>query len=153
MNNVLYDSITKRITALLDFDWSSVTHPCDEFLTGLWDIGGGIHESFKEFQPSVLTGDFNVQPEGLSDEDITKWEVAKAWNTAITRTGAVRPSSIAGVDKIQALRDLNDLLCPFMLSSEVMLRRISDEEKLKHKGETETKILKWLERYESVQHS
>ncbi|KAI1630861.1 hypothetical protein F4809DRAFT_659250 [Biscogniauxia mediterranea] len=121
MNNVLYDSTTKRSTST----GQPSAHPCDEFLTGLWDI----------------EEDFSVPPEGLSEDDLRKWEVAKAWDAAITRAKATRPSEIAGIERIQALRDLEDLLCPFALAaSEVMLRRISDEDKAKKKKETEDKI-------------
>ncbi|KAI1100154.1 hypothetical protein F4804DRAFT_336538 [Jackrogersella minutella] len=151
LNNVLYDSTAKRITAVLDFDWSAVTYPCDEFLTGLWDIGGGIHERNEKFLPSLLAGDFSAQPEGLSAEEVRKWEVAKAWDAALTQEGAIRPSNIAGVDRIQALKDLDDSLCPFELASDVMLKRISDEEKLRKKKEMEVKILKWIETYGSFE--
>lgn len=145
MNNMLYDRTMKRITALLDFDWSSVTHPCDEFLAGLWDIGGGTHKSIRQLEPMILSGDFSAQPEGLSDEDLRMWEIAKTWSSSITRKGAVRPSSITGVDRIQALRDFADLLCPFALSSEVMLKRISDEKQGRQKAEAENKIAKLLD--------
>ncbi|KAI1390827.1 uncharacterized protein F4822DRAFT_164205 [Hypoxylon trugodes] len=145
LNNVLYDKATKRITSVLDFDWSAVTHPCDEFLTGLWDIGGGIHERNEIFQPMLLSGDFSARPEGLSDEEVRKWEVAKAWDAAITQAGAIRPSDVTGVDGIQMLIDLEDLLCPFELSNEAMLKRFSDDVKLKKRQETEAKILKWLD--------
>ncbi|OTB18830.1 hypothetical protein K445DRAFT_19439 [Daldinia sp. EC12] len=144
MNNVLYDSTTKRITGVVDFDWSAVTHPCDEFLSGLWDIGGGIHERNEKFQPMLLSGKFISPPEGLSAEETRKWEVAKAWDAAIAQSGGIRPSGIVGVERIQALRDLEDMLCPFELSNEVMLKRISDEEKAEKKQEIEGKILKWL---------
>ncbi|OTA67279.1 hypothetical protein K449DRAFT_419927 [Hypoxylon sp. EC38] len=147
LNNVLYDNTAKRITAVLDFDWSAVTHPCDEFLTGLWDIGGGIHERNEKFLPMLLSGDFSTQPDGLSADDIRKWEVAKAWNEAITRAGAIRPSNIAGVDRIQALKGFEDSLCPFELANEVMLKRTSDEKKLSRRKEMEAKILKFLETY------
>ncbi|KAI1458493.1 hypothetical protein F4805DRAFT_140969 [Annulohypoxylon moriforme] len=147
LNNVLYDSTTKRITSILDFDWSAVTHPCDEFLTGLWDIGGGIHERNEKFLPMLLSGDFSTEPEGLSADEARKWEVAKAWDKAIAEASAIRPSDITGVNRIQALKDLEDSLCPFELANEVMLKRKSDEEKLKKKNEIEKKILKWLETY------
>ncbi|KAK6951762.1 hypothetical protein Daesc_006285 [Daldinia eschscholtzii] len=137
--------MNNRITGVVDFDWSAVIHPCDEFLSGLWDIGGGIHERNEKFQPMLLSGKFTSPPEGLSAEEMRKWEVAKAWDAAITQSGAIRPSDIIGVERIQALRDLEDLLCPFELSNEVMLKRISDEEKAKKKQEIEGKILKWLE--------
>ncbi|KAI2463779.1 hypothetical protein F4781DRAFT_426085 [Annulohypoxylon bovei var. microspora] len=147
LNNVLYGSTTRRITSVLDFDWSAVTHPCDEFLTGLWDIGGGIHERNERFLPMLLSGDFSTQPEGLSADEVRKWEVAKAWDKAVAEAGAIRPSNISGVDRIRALKDLEDSICPFELASEVMLKRISDEDKLRKKKETEVKILKWLETY------
>lgn len=150
MNNILYDGETKRITGLLDFDWSSVTHPCDEYLTGLWDIGGGIHQRIGQFQHMVLSGDFSVQPKSLSDEDIRKWEVAKAWNAAVTIRDVIRPSSIVGVDRIHALKNLEDLLCPFELTSEVMLKRITDENKERKKKEAEAKLWKWLETYDTL---
>ncbi|KAI1415376.1 hypothetical protein F5Y13DRAFT_8456 [Hypoxylon sp. FL1857] len=151
LNNVLYDSTTKRITAVLDFDWSAVTHPCDEFLAGLWDVGGGIHERNEKFLPMLLSGNFSIQPAELSAGDVRKWEVAKAWNEAITRAGAIRPSDIAGVSQIQALRDLEDYLCPFELASEVMLKRISEEKRASKRQETEDKILKWLKAYGDVE--
>lgn len=147
LNNVLYDSTTKRITSVLDFDWSAVTHPCDEFLTGLWDIGGGIHERNERFLPMLLSGDFSTKPEGLSADEVRKWEVAKAWDEAIAEAGAIRPSDIAGVDRIQTLKSFGDLLCPFELTNDFMLKRKSDEEKLKKKSEMEAKMLKWLDDY------
>ncbi|OTA90239.1 hypothetical protein M434DRAFT_78189 [Hypoxylon sp. CO27-5] len=147
LNNVLYDNTAKRITAVLDFDWSAVTHPCDEFLTGLWDIGGGIHKRNEKFLPMLLSGDFSTQPDSLSADDIRKWEVAKAWNEAITRAGAIQPSSIAGVDQIQALKDFEDSLCPFELANEAMLKRTSSQEKLNRREEMEAKIFKFLNAY------
>ncbi len=54
MNNILFDGETKRITALLDFDWTAITHPCDVFLTGLWDIWGGIGDRCQKVQENIL---------------------------------------------------------------------------------------------------
>ncbi|KAK8139513.1 phosphotransferase enzyme family protein [Apiospora sp. TS-2023a] len=147
LNNLLYDRDAKCITGLLDFDWAAVTHPCDEFLFGLWDICGGIHERVGKMQPYVLSGDFSQQPADLSEEEARRWEIAKAWNEALVRRGATRPSTIAGVDRIQALRDLEELLCPFALASEVMLGRISDVEKTAKKMEVEVKIADWLDHW------
>lgn len=85
MNNMLYDSATKRITGLVDFDWSAITHPIEEYLSGLWDVGGGISDRLGQIQPMVLSGNFSVQPESLSEEDLRKWEVAKAFNSAVEK--------------------------------------------------------------------
>ncbi|KAK8026317.1 phosphotransferase enzyme family protein [Apiospora marii] len=140
LNNLLYDSDAKCITGLLDFDWAAVTHPCDEFLFRLWVICSGINERVGKLQPHVLSGDFSQQPVDLSEEEKRMWDIAKAWEGALARRGAIRPSTIAGVDRIQALRDLEELLCPFALASEVMLGRISDAEKAAKKEEVEIKI-------------
>ncbi|KAI1821832.1 hypothetical protein F4861DRAFT_541605 [Xylaria intraflava] len=70
LNNVLFDPSTKRITGLLDFDWAGVTNPCEEFLFGLWDVGGGLDERNKKVQPMVLAGHFDARPEGLFNEEL-----------------------------------------------------------------------------------
>lgn len=146
MNNVLYDKSTKRITALLDFDWASITHPCEEFLSGLWDVGGGIHERVGDLRSSILSGNFGMEPEGVPQENIRKWKVAKAWDEALLQNGAIRPSDIAGVEGIRTLKELEDLICPFVLGCEFFANRLSEEERLKRKGDTEDAILKLLDR-------
>ena len=145
-NNILYDKETARITCLLDFDWSSVTHPSEEYLFGLWDIGSGVHERTGRLQPAVLTGDFSVPPKDLSEEESKKWETGKVWNVAATRKSFKHPSSIAGIEKVQTLRELEILICPFALASEVMLNRISEEQKISKRKDAETKILAWLDK-------
>lgn len=146
MNNVLYDKSTKRITALLDFDWASITHPCEEFLSGLWDVGGGIHERVGNLQSSILSGNFGLEPEGVPQENIHKWKVAKAWDDALLQNGATRPSDIAGVGGIKKLKELEDLICPFVLGCEFFANRLSEEERLKKMDDTADAILKLLDR-------
>lgn len=145
MNNMLYDGTTGRITAILDFDWSIVTHPADEFLTGLWDIGGGIHEDNEFMQEELLTGIFDSALAGLSEEDTQKWEVGKLWNKALAERKAIRPCDIEGVRGIQELRKLESMLCPFHLSNEVMLKRMNEEVRTQKKSETGEVIKKWLD--------
>mgnify|MGYP005988328261 FL=1 len=145
MNNILYDKSTRHITALLDFDWASVTHPCEEFLSGLWDVGGGIHERVGNLQSSVLSGNFGKEPDGVPQEDIRKWKVARAWDGALLQNGAIRPSDIAGVQGIRTLKELEDLICPFVLGCEFFANRLSEEDRLRKKGDTEDAILKLLD--------
>jgi hypothetical protein len=150
MNNMLYDKTTKRITAVLDFDWSCITHPSEEFLTGLWDVRGGISDRVGKLEPNILTGDFNTPPtDGTSAEEVRAWEVATPWETALAKKGAVRPSSIAGIGKVQALSSFEQLLCPFDLANEVMLKRRSNEDNAKRLAETEGKIKEWLKEHGS----
>jgi hypothetical protein len=146
MNNMLYDTEKKRLTAILDFDWAAVTHPCDEFLSGFWDLGGGIHEENASFQECVMTGDFSstITPSDVPSEDMGKWEIGKLLNAALAQRGAMRPSNLEAARAIRKLRELENMLCPFALSNEVMLRRQSEEAKQEGKAHKGQEILRWL---------
>ncbi|KAI0129734.1 hypothetical protein BJ170DRAFT_719732 [Xylariales sp. AK1849] len=150
MSNLLFDGTSKRITAILDFDWAAVTHPGDEFLSGLWDLGGGFDERTTDLTSKILKGDFGEPLPDLDAKELEAFEIAKAWDTAVASTGVFRPSSIEGMGKILELRELENLLCPFALGNEMMqmmLKRISDEEKTKRRRETEVKIQEWFSRH------
>ncbi|RKU42714.1 hypothetical protein DL546_003160 [Coniochaeta pulveracea] len=138
MNNMLYDMATKRITAVMDFDWSCISHPSEEFLAGLWDIGGGPSDRVGKLLPNILSGDFSTPPtDSAPAEEMRAWEIATAWDTALAKKGTIRPSSIAGIRQVQALSTFEQLLCPFDLASEVMLKRHSDEDNAKRLADAE----------------
>jgi hypothetical protein len=124
MNNMLYSQTTGHVTAILDFDWASVLHPAHEFFTGLWDLGGDTHPADAKLQTAVLTGKFNSLGEQLSDENKSKWDIAEAWDNALATRNATRPSSIKGIEVLEKLRRLEELLCPFQLGNETMVARI-----------------------------
>ena len=146
MNNMLYDTEQKKLTAVLDFDWASVTNPCDEFLSGFWDLGGGIHEENTSFQTCIMTGNFSSAAglDGMPAEDVEKWELGKMLNAAFAQRGVIRPSTVKVAGEIRKLRELESMLCPFDLSNEVMLRRLSEDAKLERKAQRGRSILSWL---------
>lgn len=146
MNNMLYDTEQKKLTAILDFDWASVTYPCDEFLGGFWDLGGGIHEENASFQTCIMTGDFSNTAwiDETPAEDVEKWETGKILNAAFDHRGVIRPSTVKAAGEIRKLRELENMLCPFDLSNEVMLRRISEDAKNQRKAQRGQDILSWL---------
>lgn len=146
MNNMLYDTDQKKLTAILDFDWACVTNPCDEFLSGFWDLGGGIHERNASFQMCIMTSD-SSSTAGLDEmpaEDKEKWELGKMLNTALAQRGVIRPSTVKAAGEIRKLRELENMLCPFDLSNEVMLRRISEDAKSERVAQKGQDILRWL---------
>lgn len=121
---MLFDKTTKRVTALLDFDFAGITHPVHEFFTGLWDIGGATHNDIEQIRFATITGIFEEADERLSAEDKDKWEIAKAWNSALAAQGTIRPSTIQGIEKLDKLRQLEEVLCPHHLGSSVMVERM-----------------------------
>lgn len=123
---MLYCPQTKRITALLDFDWSSVTHPAHEFFMSFHDVHGGMAERSPTLRNAILTGRFTESPD--EDEDKEAWELAKCWHEAVKRHGGMTPSDFRGIDALESLRKFTDKVSPFELWSEVMLKRKSKEE-------------------------
>ncbi|GKT70085.1 phosphotransferase enzyme family protein [Colletotrichum tofieldiae] len=133
-NNILYDPSTKRLTAILDFDWAFVSHPCHEFFTSLGDIGGNTGGgtgrdpdlSGGRLGKAMLTGDFDIFD--LPEAAVGQLARDKAWDDALAERGALRPSDIRGISALDRLRRLDALLCPFALEHPVMLRRKTPEE-------------------------
>ncbi|ETS76163.1 hypothetical protein PFICI_11550 [Pestalotiopsis fici W106-1] len=130
LHNFLYDQTTSRITALLDFDFSWVSHPSHEFFTGLWSIGGGLRSDNDKIITAVLTGKFDEIDDSLSGKDKDKWQVAQSWNAALVERGAIRPASIAGIDRLRQLMELEDALCPSRLGNERAIERLQRQDKL-----------------------
>ncbi|KAK6075867.1 phosphotransferase enzyme family protein [Seiridium cupressi] len=109
MNNMLFDKDSKRLNALLDFDFASINHPVHESFTGLWHQGGGLRSGDDEkLHAAILSGNF-------------------AWNSALAIRGIIRPSSIQGIEKLEKLNDLEQALCPFQLSNEVKIERLKSK--------------------------
>jgi len=130
MGNMLFDTSTKKVTALLDFDFSWVSHPAHEFITGLWDVGGGLQLGDEKLQEAVFSGRFDGledDGEAPSADSRTTWEVAKAWDSALAARDAIRPSKIQGIRQVQKLMTLEGALCPHQLSSVVRIERLRKE--------------------------
>jgi hypothetical protein len=137
MNNMLYDAQTKRITALLDFDWASITHPAHEFFMSFHNVHGCMAERSEKLRGAILTGDFGAGP-GEGDEEA--WELAKMWDEAVKRHGGMRPSDFKGIEVLEDLRNFVDKICPFEIGNEVMLKRRSLEENEAIKASVEKEI-------------
>jgi hypothetical protein len=123
MNNMLCDGRNQRVTALLDFDFSCITHPSQEIFTGFRDIGGGIRQNNRRLRTAILTGEFDDAAEDLSPNDKLNWEVAKAWDSTLAAQGVIRPSLILGIDKLEILWSSEDVICPSDLSNEFKIKR------------------------------
>ncbi|OAA73928.1 Protein kinase-like domain protein [Cordyceps fumosorosea ARSEF 2679] len=124
MNNVLFDRGSKRVTALLDFDFASVNHPIEEhYFASFSDVGGGLRALSPAMYSRVMTDDFERQPPGLSDQDKAKWNTAKSWNAAIVARDILRPKTLPGVEKIEALRRFEESLSEMHRDKEAFLEK------------------------------
>ncbi|UNI15537.1 hypothetical protein JDV02_002063 [Purpureocillium takamizusanense] len=147
LNNMLFDTETNRISAILDFDWAGVGHPCEEFFTSLVDLMGTTRPIYSEgLQNAILSGHFhdNLAADSASEEEREAWELAKAWDAALLKHGAIRPSDIKGMVTLEKLRSLTDLLAPFELANKAMLKRRSAVDIAALRARTEEAIVKGL---------
>lgn len=138
MNNINYDTGTKRITALLDFDWASVTHPAHEFFMSFHDLHGGMGEDSEKLQVAILTGDFTSGP--CKEDDKEAWEIAKLWDEAVKKHGGKRPSDFKGIQTLYMLKTFADKICPFMLGKDVLVKgwkTAEENEGIRKKAEVE----------------
>ncbi|OHE96826.1 phosphotransferase enzyme family protein [Colletotrichum orchidophilum] len=135
-NNTLYDTTTKKLTSILDFDFAFISHPCHEFFTSLGDVGGNTGGGTGRdpdlsrglLGKAMLTGDFDGIGASLPQEASGQLTRARAWDGALRERGALRPSEIAGMAALDGLRRLEALACPFALEHPFMLRRKTKEE-------------------------
>ncbi|KAF6823054.1 phosphotransferase enzyme family protein [Colletotrichum plurivorum] len=151
-NNIQYDPDTKRVTGVLDFDWAYVSHPCHEFFYSLGDVGGTTgggtsrdpDRSGGRIGRAMMTGDFDSISD-LPEEAAGQLAIAKAWDAALAERGAIRPSSVAGIEALDRLRRLESLLCSFALCHPVLLKRKTEEEIKEMRSKAEGELVECLE--------
>ncbi|KAK1708260.1 hypothetical protein BDP67DRAFT_411225 [Colletotrichum lupini] len=152
-NNTLYDTTTKKLTSILDFDFAFVSHPCHEFFTSLGDVGGNTGGGTGRdpdlsgglLGKAMLTGDFDGIRRSLPQEALGQLTTARAWDDALRERDAVRPSEIRGMAALDGLRRLEALACPFALEHPVMLRRKTREEIEGMRAVAERELVRCLE--------
>ena len=144
---MLFDKRTKKVTAILDFDFCCVCNPFDEFWTILSDLGCNITNKDDVINAAIISGDFTIPPKNPDEESANRWKHAKAWNAAMKKMGVVSSSDIDGADRIRDMALLQTLLCPFQLSSENSLRKMDDAEKAELRANTEADLDQWLKKH------
>lgn len=148
MENILYDTKSKSITALLDFDLTTITHPADEFLTGLDDVGGGFADKPPELLACLFGGDFSITLENPTDADLKKWEIARSWHQIAIHCGVVTPSSMRGFDKVVRLHKmLKELYIPKLMDEDKVKLTPVSPAVVEAKEEAEARMLVLIGRY------
>lgn len=157
-NNMLFDKDTKKITAILDFDWSYISHPFHEFPSALNDLGCNIplNHGDNSIPAALLSGNFPTpapadgldekgEEEGALAEE--KWQVAKAWHAAMKKSGVVAPSDIPGTDKILDLTRFQSFLAPYQLGNADELKKMDGAKQAELRAKTEADLVQWLEKH------
>lgn len=145
---MLFDKTTNKVTAVLDFDFASVSHPFEEFISmSLNDIGGNVGDEDTDVTRAILSGDFATPPADQDEQPAKVWELSKTWNAVLKESTALAPSQIHGVQEIRDLMRLQRLFCPYQLSSTSALEKLNDEERAQLRAKAEADLLACLERH------
>jgi hypothetical protein len=145
---MLFDKNAKKVTAVLDFDFASVSHPYEEFISMSFShTGGNVGDEDTAISRAILSGDFTTPPADLDEGSAKDWELAKTWNTLLQESAAIAPSQIEGVNEIRELMRLQGLLCPYRLSSASALEELDEEERGKLREKAEADLVGWLEKH------
>ncbi|KAJ3495863.1 hypothetical protein NLG97_g3083 [Lecanicillium saksenae] len=127
MNNVLFDTESKKVTALIDFDFASINHPIEEhYFASFGDLGGGLRAVSTALYRCIMSDDFEQQPLELSDSDKEIWHKAKSWNKAIVERNILRPKTLAGAEKVEALRQFEECLSKMRQDKDSFLAKYSE---------------------------
>lgn len=145
----MYDKGTKRLTALLDFDFAHIASFADEFFRSLGaDIGQfpSPRESGEvlALREAMLAGFPDPSP---SSNDEVQWRSAKAWDDALREKGAQRPSTIENIAALSDLFWLSGQILPFRLCNEVLVRNSTQEQLAARKKTGEELLLDFLKDY------
>lgn len=139
-----------QVTALLDFDFSYIATVADEFMGfSFGNISGGHlpgpfeNLSQQNLRKAMLTGNF--KPFLDANDPEIQWDIANAWQEALTRSNAARPCTISNFEEIRDIYWLQDRLSPFELDSPVMRKRKTSEQLKVMRDETESLIVRFLD--------
>ncbi|KAK2730720.1 hypothetical protein FQN57_004186 [Myotisia sp. PD_48] len=147
-DNLLFDPDSGRITALLDYDFSCISHASYEYFCSFLGAGEpflGWSEDGEDtkLQQAKLHGFPSPLPP--TNEDGIKWDVAKAWEEELTKVRAKRPRTIIGIEKIADVDMVLRAISPFRLTNSDVLKLQSEEVIMSYREKSEEKIVKLLE--------
>lgn len=145
--NMLFDKGSNKLTAILDFDFSVVANPFEEYLNSFTDLGGRVGYLNNEIEAATLKGNFGSPPADLSEDGKKDWELAKSWKATAQTKGVINPDEIAGGDQIIDLIQFQNLLCPYRLTNASMLEKMDDAKKADLRAETQAKLVQWLDKH------
>ncbi|KAK2042426.1 hypothetical protein LZ31DRAFT_585896 [Colletotrichum somersetense] len=146
--NMLFDKNAKKVTAVLDFDFASISHPFEEFISMSFSYTGGhVGDGNTAIDRAIISGDFTTPPADLGEKSAKEWEFGKMWNTALRESAAFAPSQIEGVDRIRDLMRLQSLLCLYRLSSVPAAEELDDERRVRLREKAEAELIGWLAKH------
>ncbi|KAF4834451.1 hypothetical protein CGCTS75_v003200 [Colletotrichum tropicale] len=106
-NNILFDEVTNKLTALLDYDFGHIGSQADEYFYSFHSIHGLMIPPFtgnpeeEHLWSCLLNGFIKVDVQRKSDS--IDWMTAIMRDEEFTKAGVERPADIGGIDDLSAV--------------------------------------------------
>lgn len=152
LENILFDPDTFKVTALLDFDFTHIASPSDEFFYSFPDFHGIVpgpfeREDLLQLRKAQLNSFSNVGDQSRSNSADVSWEVAEMWQNSLRQQSAKGPGDLKGTDELSCIYwFLLDVCPPFFLRPRWLKRR-TGEQQLAAKREVAENLDKYLQRW------
>lgn len=149
-NNLLYDASTKRVTALIDYDFACILHPSYEFLRSFSGAGGQF-QGWSDIESSEQTALRDAKLHGFPSplpenaEDGVRWDMAKAWEDELEKLNVKRPRTIRGIEKVADVDAVLRSILPWRVTNSDILRLQSEEVIVKCRNENEVQLIRLLD--------
>lgn len=149
LQNILYDPDKIEITGLVDYDFSHVASPVDEYFYSFPSIHGILVGPFEggemeHLRLALLSGNVS-EPAGPVEE--INWTIAETWNKELKRAGAIRPNDFAGVEEYAGLYWFTQNVCPPYFLMPRWVAKRTPEERAKVKGTIEKELVQYMDRW------
>ncbi|KAI5859398.1 hypothetical protein GGS23DRAFT_600519 [Durotheca rogersii] len=121
--NILYDAPSNQLTALLDYDFSHIASPAEEYFYSFRTIGALLTGPFEEGDEGRLRKCLLEGFEGNTGTEMhgrgrVNWEVALMTDYEFYRAGVLRPADIPGCGELASLKwFLEDVSPPYFYMS------------------------------------
>jgi len=151
LENILFDPDTLQVTALLDFDFSHIASPGEEFFYSFPDFHGVIPGPFagpemESLRLAQLSG-FKDKNKDQVESPVFDWKTARMWQAAMEKAGANSPPDIDKIGELATIYWFLLDICPPYFLMPRWLKKATDERKQASKKQTETHLDKYLKRW------
>ena len=130
---MLFDIDSNRLTALLDFDFSHVATPADEYFYSMALLGhivlGPLEKGTEQrLVKSLLTGWKGNIPSAEEERGWVPWETMQMLSEELARAGVLRPQDIKGIGELAGVKwFLEDVFPPYFASPTWLQKRTPEK--------------------------
>ncbi|KAJ5699195.1 hypothetical protein N7493_012103 [Penicillium malachiteum] len=152
LENVLFDPETLKVTALLDYDFTQIASPADEYFYSFLQFHGLVigpleDAEMENLRLALLNGFKDKSLYDAAAEGHIDWKTAEMWQSAMKKATVKSPADIEGIGELGAICwFLLDVSPPWFLLPKWLAKRTEEEkqtQKMKIQGNLDKYLARW----------